>query len=71
MWQVKAGTVFSDFILTDNVEEAVAFLEERKTNEDDEKAAKEAYDEANKPEEEESEDESDGDDETEEDKDEL
>merc|ERR1719384_863817 len=52
VWQVKAGTVFSDFILSDSLDEAVAFLEERKTNEDEEKKAKEAYDEANKPEEE-------------------
>merc|ERR1712154_73544 len=47
VWQVKAGTVFSDFILTDNLDEAVAFLDERKTNDD----------EANKPEEEEKDDE--------------
>eukprot|EP01084_Bolivina_argentea_P015013 28077_1 len=62
VWQVKSGTVFSDFIVTDNVDEAVAFFDERKTNEDDEKAAKEAYDEANKEEdssEEESEEEDD------------
>merc|ERR1712233_130090 len=52
VWKVKAGTVFSDFILSDSLDEAVAFLDERKTNEDDEKKAKEAYDEANKPEEE-------------------
>merc|ERR1711920_965994 len=50
VWQVKAGTVFSDFILTDSVEEAEAFLNSRKTNIDDEKAAKEVYDAANKPE---------------------
>jgi len=51
VWQVKSGTVFSDFVLSDSVDEAVAFLEERKTNLDDEKAAKEAYDEAQKPDE--------------------
>merc|ERR1712154_106996 len=56
VWQVKAGTVFSDFILTDNLDEAVAFLGERKTNEEEEKKAKEAYDEANKPEEEDKDD---------------
>lgn len=56
VWQVKAGTVFSDFILTDSVAEAEAFLEEQKTNADDEKAAKEAYDEAKKAEEAEEED---------------
>lgn len=65
VWQVKAGTVFSDFILSDSLEEAEAFLNERKTNEDDEKSAKEAYDEAQKPAEEESDDE--GSEETEED----
>merc|ERR1712113_1179873 len=73
VWQVKAGTVFSDFVLTDSIDEAEAFLNERKTNEDDEKAAKEAYDEANKPEEDSSDD-SDSDTEsedTEEDHDEL
>jgi calreticulin len=53
VWQVKAGTVFSDFVLTDNVDEAVAFMNDRKTNQDDEKAAKEAYDEAQKPKEDE------------------
>merc|ERR1712154_229598 len=37
VWQVKAGTVFSDFILTDSLDEAVAFLDSRKTNEDEEK----------------------------------
>merc|ERR1719221_317292 len=58
VWQVKAGTVFSDFILTDSLDEAVAFLDSRKTNEDEEKKAKEAYDEANKPAEEEKDDES-------------
>lgn len=56
VWQVKAGTVFSDFVLTDSIDEAEAFLNERKTNEDDEKAAKEAYEEAQKPAEEESDD---------------
>merc|ERR1711994_1190750 len=48
VWQVKSGTVFSDFILTDSVEEAETFMNERKTNEDDEKEAKKAYDEAKK-----------------------
>merc|ERR1719336_1007586 len=74
VWQGKSGTGFSDFILTDSVAEAEAFLEERKTNQDDEKAAKEAYDEAKKAEEEDAEEEDAGDDaalEDEEDKDEL
>merc|ERR1712241_143303 len=48
VWQVKSGTVFSDFILTDSVEEAEAFMEERKTNEDEEKEAKTAWEDAKK-----------------------
>merc|ERR1719373_1338838 len=74
VWQVKSGTVFSDFILTDSLAEAEAFLEERKTNQDDEKAAKEAYDEAKKAEEAEEEDTEEEDatlEDAEEDKDEL
>jgi len=74
VWQVKSGTVFSDFILTDSLTEAEAFLEERKTNQDDEKAAKEAYDEAKKAEEAEEEDTEEEDatlEDAEEDKDEL
>merc|ERR1712228_951431 len=71
VWQVKAGTVFSDFILSDSLDEAVAFLEERKTNEDEEKKAKEAYDEANKPEEESGDEDDESTDDTEEDHDEL
>eukprot|EP01084_Bolivina_argentea_P015014 28078_1 len=70
VWQVKAGTVFGDFILTDNVDEAVKFFEDNAVDSDDEKAAKEAYDEANKPEEDAEEEESD-DDGSEEDHDEL
>merc|ERR1739842_213388 len=56
VWQVKSGTVFSDFILTDSVEEAESFMENRKTNEDDEKEAKKAYEEAKKEAEEEDKD---------------
>merc|ERR1712219_91704 len=48
VWQVKSGTVFSDFILNDSVEEAETFMEERKTNEDDEKEAKKAWNDAKK-----------------------
>merc|ERR1711978_437877 len=69
VWQVKSGTVFSDFILTDSVEEAETFMSERKTNEDDEKEAKKAYDEAKKEAEEEEKE--DDDEEEEEGKDEL
>merc|ERR1712026_75192 len=48
VWQVKSGTVFSDFILTDSVEEAETFMSEGKTNEDDEKEAKKAWEDAKK-----------------------
>merc|ERR1711923_495384 len=74
VWQVKSGTVFSDFILTDSVEEAEAFMNERKTNEDDEKEAKKAWEDAKKEaEEEEKEDDEEetAEDEDEEGKDEL
>jgi len=69
VWQVKSGTVFSDFILTDSVEEAETFMEERKTNEDDEKEAKKAWNDAKK--EAEDEDKDDDDEDEEEGKDEL
>ena len=62
VWQVKAGTVFNDFILTDSIDEADTFLNDRKMNQDDEKAAKEAYEDAKKPKEDESEDDEDEDD---------
>merc|ERR1719350_1438127 len=48
VWQVKSGTVFSDFILTDSVAEAETFMNERKTNEDDEKEAHTAWKDAKK-----------------------
>ena len=69
VWQVKSGTVFSDFILTDSVEEAETFMKERKTNEDDEKEAKKAWNDAKK--EAEDEDKDDDDEDEEEGKDEL
>jgi len=53
VWQVKSGTVFGDFIVTDSIEEAKSFYTKSKVDEDKEKAAKETFDEANKPEEEE------------------
>jgi calreticulin len=49
IWQVKAGTVFSDIILTDSVAEAEKFYEETKVPKDAEEKAKKAYDDANKP----------------------
>lgn len=49
IWQVKAGTILSDFIVTDNVDEAEQFLKNRSVSKDKEEAAKAAYDEANKP----------------------
>merc|ERR1711920_587748 len=69
VWQVKSGTVFSDFILTDNVAEAETFMNERKTNEDDEKEALKAWKDAKK--EAEKEDKDDDDEDDEEGKDEL
>merc|ERR1712242_610833 len=70
VWQVKSGTVFSDFILTDSVEEAETFMNERKTNLDDEKEAFKAWKDAKKEAEEEEKDDDDDDDD-EEGKDEL
>jgi len=53
IWQVKAGTLFSDFILTDSLAEAEQFSKERAVKKDEEEKAKKAYDDANKPSEEE------------------
>jgi len=49
IWQVKSGTVFSDFIVADNVAEVEAFLKSTNVSKEQEEAAKSAYDEANKP----------------------
>jgi len=49
VWQVKAGTVFSDFVLSDNVSEAEAFLKKHQVSKDKEEAAKKEYDDAHKP----------------------
>jgi len=49
IWQVKAGTVFSDFIVADNVEEAESFLKNRSVDKEKEEAAKAVYDEAHQP----------------------
>merc|ERR1712242_661774 len=71
VWQVKSGTVFSDFILTDSVSEAETFMNERKTNLDDEKEALKAWKDAQKEEEDEDKDEDSDDDDDDEGKDEL
>ena len=47
VWQVKSGTVFSDFVVTDSVEDAEKFFEERNVSKDDEEAAKNAFEDAN------------------------
>lgn len=49
IWQVKSGTLFSDFIVADNVDEAESFLKNRSVNRQKEEAAKATYEEANKP----------------------
>jgi len=49
IWQVKSGTVFSDFIVADNVEEVESFLKNRNVSKSDEESAKSAYDAVNKP----------------------
>jgi calreticulin len=38
LWQVKSGTIFDDFIVTDSVEEAKAFAEETFTKKKDAEA---------------------------------
>jgi len=47
IWQVKSGTVFSDFIVSDSVEEAESFLKSRHVSKEDEEAAKAAHDGTN------------------------
>jgi len=64
VWQVKSGTVFGDFLLTNSVDEARSFLEERKVAKEAEEAAKKAYDDANRPPEEEHPEEDDEEDKT-------
>jgi len=49
VWQVKSGTIFSDFVVSDSVEEAEAFLRSRQVSRDDEEAAKSVYDKENRP----------------------
>jgi len=53
IWQVKSGTLFSDFILADSVSEVEKFTKERSVSKDSEENAKKPYDEANKETEEE------------------
>jgi len=48
IWQVKAGTLFSDFILTDDVSEAEQFAKDRSINKSDEEKAKQEYDAVHK-----------------------
>jgi calreticulin len=49
IWQVKSGTVFSDFIISDSVDEAEAFLRSHQVSRDEEEAAKSVYDQQNRP----------------------
>jgi len=49
IWQVKSGTIFSDFIVSDSVEEVESFLKTRHVKKDEEENAKAAYDAANRP----------------------
>jgi len=49
IWQVKAGTIFSDFIVSDNVAEVESFLKNRNIDKAAEESAKSAYEESNKP----------------------
>jgi len=48
IWQVKSGSIFSDFIVGDNVEEVESFLKSRHVKKEDEEAEKAAYEGANK-----------------------
>merc|ERR1712216_273594 len=74
IWQVKAGTVFDNIIVTDDIKEALKEIEDKKREEDEAKA-KEAEEERKKleaeEEDEEEEDEEDEEDDTKEVKDEL
>jgi len=52
IWQVKAGTLFSDFLVTNNVDEAKQELNNdraKKVSKSNEENAKKPYDDANKP----------------------
>ncbi|KAI8063761.1 Calreticulin family-domain-containing protein [Gongronella butleri] len=49
LWQVESGTVFSDILVTDSVDEAKAARDVTLALAKEEPAAKEAYDEKNKP----------------------
>merc|ERR1712129_324879 len=67
LWQVKAGTIFDDIIVTDSLEEAQKFAEETFFKKKD--AEKAAYDEKKKKEDEERKANADSDDEEDEDDD--
>lgn len=49
LWQVKAGTIFDDIILTDSIEEAKTLAAQWKTRSEGEKADKAAKDQAEVP----------------------
>jgi calreticulin len=49
IWQVKAGTLFGDFLLTNDENEAKSEYESRKIDKTKEEAAKKTYDDAHKP----------------------
>lgn len=53
VWQVKSGTVFSDFIVADNLDEVNLFFEGKVVDLESEKSAKSAYEDEMKGEEEE------------------
>ena len=57
VWQVKSGTVFSDFVLTDSVEDAEKFFQDRQLSRDDEEAAKNAFEQVESEDNEENEEE--------------
>jgi calreticulin len=49
IWQVKSGSIFSDFIVSDSVDELESFLKSRNVSKEDEEAVKATYDAAHKP----------------------
>ncbi|ETO20325.1 Calreticulin precursor, partial [Reticulomyxa filosa] len=51
VWQVKAGTLFSDFILADTLAEVEQFYNERVIDKEGEQSAKKAFDQAQEEEE--------------------
>jgi len=49
IWQVKSGTVFSDFIVSDNIDETQSFFKKRFVSKEKEEIAKAEYDKIHKP----------------------